>query len=577
LAEQPIDQYAITKGRTECLAETLVEPARHLQRFVEQVAFLPGGGQQWTRTLQTRIPETAPRGRSWHIVSLGQYNRRRFPDFVASDASGTRLNLLTRQQHGIALTRVTTLRHIYSLPEKYHARLKEDHVLKIYHEFRGALCDFYITSGDSTDPKAQVREITRRYRHILICIGIEPTDGRGYIESFVDDLAQAASATRYLCWVGAEPNDVVSIRVLYTVRDANRELIRKELWGSVTKLRRGINPKKSDERKEIWADWYRQFGLAPLNYFFDAPSRRTASYYFSIDPPKASDVTYLDWEISNSLEDQEIDSAFYSAHIHNGDEKTAIVPAEGGTIRAFIRCAPHHHKQIIGVSLFNLVLVFLLAKGLLLGQLTNSAQSVLLAAPPILIAYLVRQQRHYYAHTLRLQRLIFWLYLAVSLAFLLTVAFSHKALGNQNPNVLDTFIGLLLAGSSLGVLVWYLPLGYSYQNIVAEMAKRKRLNLLAEASQRLHVEVLSLWQCYVDAVHTYCTRIFRTAAATMIIGTAVLGVTWHWLKHHDQSSPKHSTPTIQDTDGTLTTTWPSAACKDCNVNLRFVPSNEPRR
>jgi hypothetical protein len=586
--QEPIDQYAITRERTERLAETLVEPTRYLQRFVEQVAFLPKGGQQWTRTLQTRIPESAPSGRSWHIISLGQYARRRLPDFVATDASGMRLNLLTRRQHGVALTRVTTLRYIYSLPEKYHASLKEENIRPIYYAFRGVLYSFFTSAGDllaaSQDTQSKYFRLLERllsgYAQILESIKIPSDEIANWLDNFALDFDEATKATRYLCWVEAVPNEVVNIRVLYTVKDVHQKLELKSVRGTFANAKIGFSLKKSSTRKEVWADWYRQFGLAPLNYAFDAPGRRIASYYFAIDPPSASNVTYLDWEVGNSLEDQEIDSAFYSAHIHSGDQATATLPTQGGALRAYIRCAPHHHKQILGVALFNLVLVFLLAKGLLLGRLANSAQGVLLAAPPILIAYLVRQQRHYYANTLRLQRLMFWAYLAISIVFLLTVAFSHKELGHQNPNVLDTIIGLALAGSSIGVLAWYLPLGNSYQNIVADMAKRRRLELITEASQRLRViEILPLWQCYANAVHTYCTRIFRTALTIMLLGTAALAVTWHLLKDKDEPAKptRQTSHSIQDT-GTLTmTTWPSTVCKGCNINFRFAPSTEPNK
>jgi hypothetical protein len=587
------DQYAITRGRIECLAETLVGPTHYLQRFVEQVAFLPKGGQQWTRTLQARIPEAAESGRSWHIVSLGQYERRRFPDLVATGADGARLNLLTRRQHGIALTRVTLLRHVYSLPEVHYTRLKEKAIRPVYNDFHTALYIFFTTAGGTDDPRATAHRLTSQYQHILRRVGIGADASESRINDFATDLAQATGATRYLCWVEAEPNEVVSIRVLYTAKDANQELEQSSFRGSFTKIREGIFARKSDKRREIWANWYRQFGLAPINYAYDIPNRITASYYFTIDPPSASDVTYLDWEISNSLEDQEIDAGFFSGHIHGGN-KPRTLPDRDGTIRAYIRCAPHHHKQILGVTLINCALVYLLAKGLLLGKLANSAQGALLAAPPVLIAYLVQQQRHYYAHALRRQRAILWIYLSISVGFLLAVAFSHKELGHQNPGWFITTIALFLAASSVGVFFWYLPLGYSYQNVVSNLAQRKLRKLeetqkttpklgdptlivkfLAKIKRRLQfIGPPLLWRCYEDTVHKYCTCILRTAVVAMIVVTAALGRFWTSLEDHYKPARKSAAHMIYDVGSFTMTTWPSANCKGCNINVRFVPSTE---
>src|ERR1022692_394005 len=582
----PVDQYAPSRERTQCLAETLVHPTRYLQRFVDQMAFLPQGGQRWRRTLQVRIPEAAPAGRSWHIVSLGQYERRRFPDLVATDASDARLNLLTRHQHGIALTRVTLAKHVYSLPRANYIQLKAEAGQPAYSDFRTELYNFYTTAGDIIDPESTVRQITRGYRRVLRYAGISPNDGESRIKELADDLTQAASATRYLCWIEAEPNEVVSIRILYTVKDPIQELERTSIRGSFIKIINGIFARKTAKRQAIWADWYRQFGIAPLNYAFDIPGRHTASYYFAIDPPVASDVTYLDWEVSNSLEDQEIDSAYFSGHVHNGDESELTSLARDVTVRAFIRCAPHHHKQILGVTLINCALVYLLAKGLLLGKLANSAQGALLAAPPVLIAYLVQQQRHYYAHTIRRQRAILWIYLAISVGFLLAVAFSHKELDHQNPERFTEVIALLLAASSVGVFIWYLPLGYSYQNVVASFAQRKlrklgekleksvmqypspitklmtklrrhlqvasrrrfwQSKLSAKIRRRLQIiEVPPLWECYADAVHKYCTWIFRVAIAAMVGVTVGLAVFWHSLEDHSTPTFKSVAHTTQD-------------------------------
>ncbi|MGC1177219.1 MAG: hypothetical protein WA843_04065 [Candidatus Saccharimonadales bacterium] len=72
-----------------CLAAMLDTPLRYTQRCVEQLSFLPDGGQRWVRTLQIRIPESPSSEReqkrkkrskksenhsstpTWHAVSRG--------------------------------------------------------------------------------------------------------------------------------------------------------------------------------------------------------------------------------------------------------------------------------------------------------------------------------------------------------------------------------------------------------------------------------------------------------------------------------------------------------------------------
>jgi hypothetical protein len=98
-------EAAVTEERVAALAAMLDNSHRYVQRFVEEMEFVPTGGHRWTRTLQIEMPAAPTATKDWHIVSLGSFSRRRFPDISVSDAAGRRVELVTRKEHGEVLTR----------------------------------------------------------------------------------------------------------------------------------------------------------------------------------------------------------------------------------------------------------------------------------------------------------------------------------------------------------------------------------------------------------------------------------------------------------------------------------------
>ena len=168
---------AVTLEHTICLAAMLDRPNRYRQRCLDQVSFLRTGGQQWRRTLQTKIPKDAkPDGSAWRIVSLGEYKRRRFPDFTITDAQGMRLNRLTRQQHGIALTRAILATHFFSLPKKQLDNLKKDKkARRVYERLRDDLFRSFTSVGDIPEPKYEKlveKYYTQLYLFARLCGGL---------------------------------------------------------------------------------------------------------------------------------------------------------------------------------------------------------------------------------------------------------------------------------------------------------------------------------------------------------------------------------------------------------------------
>ncbi len=587
---------AVTRQHAESLAAALDRPTRYRQRCLEQVSFLPDGGQRWQRTVQTQVPKSAEGGgRDWRIVSLGEFEPWRFPDFTVTDAAGIKLNRLTRRQHGVALTKAMLALHFFRLPIQQRGEFRNSATHQAaYKHLREGLRETFtaIRVADSQDAYLRtVEDATRLFAELLIDAGLpkETAEGREEFESrlraFALDLAENFTVIQYLCWVSATPGEILNLRASWTVRDPLGGLIsRGRLRPALKAIRLGLFTTDKVARRKTWMRWYCQFGLAPMPYRFRAP--KTGSYYLTIEPPNKTDVTYLDWGVSNSLEDKELNSGFASAHFHDRD--TTRHKVRRRAVRAYVRCRTREHKQIAAGGLLNAVFVFLVARGQLAKSVGTSSQAWLLVTPTILIAYLAEQQRHYYAHTTRRQRGILWGYLVISITFLVAISASseHGTMGSQHWNPFVTDLAWLFFTTSVAVLVWYAPLGYNYQLTTENWTKkhferrkqeRKRWKW-AMRSRRVCLvrDERENWQIYEDMLRRYCNFVFR---AMLIIPPCVLTVlilTWHHphKAHKGKRSPS-TTATRQISTGTLTTTtWPSRYCKTqgCNFELRFVPT-----
>jgi hypothetical protein len=528
------DPYALTRVHARYLAEMLAHPTVYTQRNVEQLRFVPAGGHRWARTLQIQIPATAsPSSSVMRVIPLGQYGRRRLADFAVSDADGARLNLLTRRQHGIALTKATLAKHFYTLPDANWEKLAgKPEARRAYEQLKMALYAHYTEVGDIDDARGVARAMTSRFAKLLDFVDISEQTARPKVEAFARDFVEVMDTTRYLCWIRAAPGEVVNVKATYTTVDARHKLGSGTVIDKLKTVRLGLG-RHLGTRTHIWNDWFRQFGLAPINYEFSIPSHRHAgSYYFTFDPPVGTDVTYLDWESGNSLQSDEVDCSVRSAHIHNDDDYLSRKTNRGGAIRAHVRCAPSDHKLIVGTALLNAAFVILIAAGRVPGQSGSTAQSLLLAAPSIFVAYLARQQRHYYADAMRRQRGIMWGYLAISVTFLVTITFSRheEALGSRGLGWFATVVTWVWGAASIGIAAWYLPLGGSYERITESLAKRALNKIDKDNSATVP------WESYAATVSNYARRIFGFTAFCVVAMIAITAVVWHYPPLHKNAA-----------------------------------------
>lgn len=560
------DSYEVTDERAGYLSELIAQPMDYNQRFVERLSFVPTGGQRWERTLQIQLPAGDRAIEQWWIVPLGPFNRRRFPDITVVNAAGEPLNLVTRKTHGLALTKAILVKQVFQLGPSARDALKGDpstgkRLDDLYDQMSNYFTetteqpitisevksdDGSVASDVEVHPRVKsARELLRSYKALWAEV-VPADDMAASIKSFTNVVTEAIDTTQYLCWARARPGEVINLRVSHTVSDPRHSLRPKGIPSLVRAMVTGLLGVSRDDLRKEATDWYRQFGLVPIGYGFNIPTHRyTASYYSTLEPPARTDLTYLDWEVSNSYDEgehSEVTSSLHSMHLYNADAEHSD-DERPPSIRAYLRCLPHHHKQILGAALLNIVIVWLLAEGRLPGRPGDPLQGILIAAPSVVIAFLAQQQQHYYAHALRLTRAILWGYLFVAGIFLIAVAFSGQDVRAGGPDFgpLATAAAWLLAVASAAIFVWHFPLGPGYDRMIRwrfrskwklmkkdekgsgrlKAFSRKRLRN-CKANQGLDFK----WQFYEAAYEQYARWIWRAVVLSIILMLGVL--IWRW-------------------------------------------------
>jgi hypothetical protein len=582
-------QASALGDHVECLRWMFANTRRSTQRLIEQITFLPNGGRRVVRTLQIQIPTAAsPKDTAWRAISLGAFGRRRFPDFMAYDANGRRLNLLTRYQHGRLLSGVFLAKHLRDFPLQtalVQAAFYTPGAYS-YNELTTATYECLTSVGD-IDTERVARHLASIFRRLLSLFDPLPYDIYDRTVAFQANFEAILEVTHYLCWIQASAGEIISLQVTHTAADDGQTLGSRNTTTS-PQIRR------SAKLRELLMSWYREFGLAPLNSSIPIPSNGlTKSYYFTLEPPPQTDVTFLDWSTGNVFEDDkaELDSALNSVHFHYGDDSERDPPDHKRAIKMYLRSSTHGHKQIAAGAALNIVFVILVAKGHFSETVGGSTQTWLLVTPTLLTAYIADQQRHYYAYATRRQRAILWIYLAISIAFLIAFSF-HLTKGASNSwDWLSTATAWLLFISSAAVCTWYTLLGYSFRAITkswtTKALKRSRVKLDAELKvlqappemrARFLASLHSPWRVYERIIYAYCRVVTLLVIAAILVSVLAMKHWWNPTPTHKQPPGKSIASQHSHVLGTLTmTSWPSTDCKDCNVNLRFVPSTKPNK
>ena len=525
-----------------CLFSMFEHPRASTQRIVEQLAFLPGGGQRWSRSLQIQIPGTAkPEQVASRIVSVGMFRRRRYPDIEITDGTGATVSMLTRDEHGTALMNVVLGKHFLDFTGQLEKLVNDEDRADqraLYRRLQDGIYDELTSVGDPSTDGPSAKALGRTFWELLASFSLQAHEIYPRVEAFRASVNDILEATHYLCWVRAEAGEIVNLEVMHTAADRRQ----RANWD------RAKAGEARERRRARRLRHYSEFGLAPLKTECRIPSNGlTGSYYFTIEPPPKSEILYLDWEAGNSLQDTkaELDSAHDSLHLHYEQDSQPEGSERARAVRAYFRCATHGHKQIAAGAVLNFVFVLLLARGGFSDVVGNSAQTWLLATPTLLTAYIAEQQRHYYAYATRRQRAMLWLYLALSVTFLVAISF-RLASGNADSAHWSTFLlatAYALLVASTAVALWYALIGYSFRWITERWARRRFASAQQLAAttrtllsrydppEHVHERVLAMVpsgvEIYERVVTRYCRLIARTVAGAVALTVIALVLWWH--------------------------------------------------
>jgi hypothetical protein len=527
----------------------------------------------WTRDLQIRIPDVHGIG-GMVIVSLGMFKRRRFADLCVTDAGGRRMNLLTRYQHGMCLTNAALIQYLadeehaaiasaYRVPERQ--RSADEILLVIRHQkvIEAAYAMFTDVDGTTGAPvletvqAARVAPLGAALTDLFIALDSDNRAGElsDLNKLITEQFFDLQRVTQYLCWVDASGGETVNLRVQYSMADA-----RTALYGD-----EHIEPGPGMfARRRMRA--YRAFGLAPLNYRLAADAHdHTGSYYFTLEPPPATQVAFVDWGLDNSVEERVggLEAAGHCVHVNNANahnEARAVVSGDAETIpdktiHAYLRSDPFEHKKLAAGALLNGVFVYLIANGRFDDPASSSAQTWLLLTPTLLTAYIAQQQRHYYARATRRQRFVLWLYLFISVTFLVSASFRFSAsdAGIEHWGWFATASAWAVAIASAGVFALYVPAGNRFNEVTARgfrrSAARERI-----AHNRQAIE--STYRLYDEQVLRRCDQIVGVAGGAMLavaLGLALFG----WGPQSDRA-------------GTRADTAATAVVRSCPIKLERI-------
>jgi hypothetical protein len=462
-------------------------PTSYVQRVVEHLSFLPGGGQQWCREVQMRLPVDPKRGldgqdfsavptmqpasKKLFIVSLGMFTPSRFADFSVRAGDGSRINLLTRLQHGSCLTNAFVFKY-FSGDQLTQAGSHGD-----FEAFWRAVYTLFTTVVGSLGQGAPAApEVGDLLVSILVALEAPPDEIEQKRARLLTEYESLRTVTQYLCWVLAEPGETISLSATYTMRDAPR--IRLAMPGSPpSDGDRFAEFKRKIRRHRLGfaikrTDFYAATGLGPLNYQLRTPAHdHSGSYYFLVEPPRNCKVSFLDWGLDNSIDRKgsEVDCAFDSVHVHNG--ATMVGPGAsrqqtrssmpGSKISAFLRADFKDFWPLLITALLTILLAFLAQRGQFVGE-EAGISSVLLIAPTVLLAYIAQRQSHHYAQATRWLGPLLILYLLANVVFIASV--QYDVLGGDTilhrSNGFDDLISGSIAAASAALFYWFIAINF---------------------------------------------------------------------------------------------------------------------
>lgn len=519
-----------TEEQLKAFVHMQEHPDLYMSRVTEHLDFLPGSGQQWKREVQVQIPaldEESDNGPyKDFVVSLGRFQRRRFPDFKVAAADDSRCRLASREQHGQCVASCILQPFLFNEWDKVAESEYATDVLNKLRTYLSRMVTTIAINGQYAPTGARIL-----FDALLVAIDTDLEHMVDVSRAFHASCEAALDETQYLCWVSAKPGEVIHLCATYTQADSPQF---KDESDGIT-----------DSKRRMWlrnfrTKQYARYNLFPMRYTLSTPAYRDCrSYYFTMTPPPETKAVLLDWgkgrrvhvasrntdwsrvrtwkrQTPISLFDEvaEVDCARFSYHFHNRrvnreassrekrkrakrlERRTQNV-ASGVKLHAFIRAEPIDNGKFAAIGLLGLALAVLAERGALLAD-TNGSSVVsqwLLLTPAVMLVYVGQQQRHHYARFTRPFRLAVWVYLALAMLFAASIAFSITSVPpvyGSADEVLPRTISAAFAIASGGVIALAAWSGKHFENANRHRHGRvlERVRLFATPS------TLEIWRKY---------------------------------------------------------------------------------
>jgi hypothetical protein len=331
LADHDVELLRVTNCQLRTFERLHLFASHYVSRIVDHVSFPTPGEQLCQREIHLTIPDlpgfSEQQRAGPFIVSLGEYRRRRLADIVVMDGRGTRLNLLSRRQHGYVIALALVRPHFTADEWQRLGQEKAFHIslndLRIY--LARVITAIVPNENYTADGAGELLGA------LLEAVGAEQARRTVEIASFRLRCDEALVTTRYLCWVDGTPGGIVQLRATYTQPESPQQTHEpdnlrsdRKADGRVLALVRRTRAVWRDSRNRM----YTRARMMPVRYVFPTPGFVTMrSYYFLLTPPPETEIVLLDWDAdhryapgqsgSRLTATTEVETAGWAYHFHN--------------------------------------------------------------------------------------------------------------------------------------------------------------------------------------------------------------------------------------------------------------------
>jgi hypothetical protein len=223
-------RLSILQLETERLGKLLGNPQAFCQRRVDRLTFTHGSRYQWNVTTEIRIPslgedQKLTNGGNTRVVTLGVYDKGRFPDLIVTDAQDCHLAVLGRKERALLLGDLFLREHVPAGLEESDPLIRTIKSLVnliIFTDQKETARDlarrlnecrrgWKLSLGNSDDFESKLDKLTGS-RHLLAYVDAEPGETvvlkHSFSESFVFDEGDPYGRDRLITSLGMLPREI---------------------------------------------------------------------------------------------------------------------------------------------------------------------------------------------------------------------------------------------------------------------------------------------------------------------------------------------------------------------------------